>query len=121
MNLTRLLIALITFGAMVSAAPTNSKEKRPTGKFNLGLEGNLDLEGDLGLFGDRLIGSPFSEYEVAIVPAPVAPAPAPAAPAPVPAAPAPAPAVPASVALAANDLRNPSGDSVIVVVDAKNH
>ncbi|EIE79606.1 hypothetical protein G6F55_003906 [Rhizopus delemar] len=112
MNLTQLLIALITFGAMVSAAPTNSKEKRPTGKFNLGLEGNLDLEGDLGLFGDRLIGSPFSEYEVAIVPAPVAP---------VPAAPAPAPAVPASVALAANDLRNPSGDSVIVVVDAKNH
>lgn len=116
MNLTQLLIALITFGAMVSAAPTNSKEKRPTGKFNLGLEGNLDLEGDLGLFGDRLIGSPFSEYEVAIVPAPAAPAPAPAAPAP-----APAPAVPASVALAANDLRNPSGDSVIVVVDAKNH
>ncbi|KAG1148545.1 hypothetical protein G6F37_004490 [Rhizopus arrhizus] len=112
MNLTQLLIALITFGAIVYAAPS-SKEKRPTGKFNLGLEGNLDLEGDLGLFGDRLISSPFSEYEVAIVPAPAAPAAAAA-----PAAPAPAPA---PVALAANDLRNPSGDSVIVVVDAKNH
>ncbi|KAG0748160.1 hypothetical protein G6F16_007387 [Rhizopus arrhizus] len=117
MNLTQLLIALITFGAIVYAAPTTSKEKRPKGKFNLGLEGNLDLEGDLGLFGDRLISSPFSEYEVAIVPAPAAAA-APAAPAP--AAPASAP-VPAPVALAANDLRNPSGDSVIVVVDAKNH
>ncbi|KAG0943452.1 hypothetical protein G6F57_004638 [Rhizopus arrhizus] len=114
MNLTQLLIALITFGAIVYAAPTTSKEKRPKGKFNLGLEGNLDLEGDLGLFGDRLISSPFSEYEVAIVPAPAAPA------APAPAAPASAP-VPAPVALAANDLRNPSGDSVIVVVDAKNH